>query len=160
MNKVYLLTGGNLGNRQENLERALHLVAHNCGTVLAKSGLYETAAWGNRDQPAFLNQVACMDTLLPANDLLSCLLQIETLMGRTRQTRWEPRIIDIDLLFFNDEIITTPQLTVPHPEIPNRRFVLEPLCEIAAGLQHPVLQENMLTLLKRCTDPLSVKKIH
>ncbi|MEO7536374.1 MAG: 2-amino-4-hydroxy-6-hydroxymethyldihydropteridine diphosphokinase, partial [Ferruginibacter sp.] len=122
------------------------------------SGIYRTAAWGNTDQPDFLNQVIIADTKLNASETLQQILSIEKLMGRIRTTRNAPRTIDIDILFFNKEIISEKNLTVPHPEIPNRRFVLVPLNELSPDLRHPVLNKSIHVLLAECADPLNVKK--
>lgn len=159
MNKAYLLTGGNLGNRQAHLKRAAALLSKQCGHVIRRSSLYETAAWGNTDQPAFLNQVLVIETKLDAASLMKKILSIEEQMGRSRKNKWEPRIIDIDILFFNKEIINSELLTVPHPHIPNRRFVLAPLNELSPAFIHPVSGRNMHELLLQCKDKLKVEKI-
>ena len=124
MNKAYLLTGGNVGNITYNLLRAEELAARFCGKIVNTSAVYKTAAWGKEDQPAFLNQVLEINTILSAPRLLNNILAIEKKMGRVREEKYGPRIIDIDLLLFNNEIIRSPQLTVPHPEMQNRRFCI------------------------------------
>ncbi len=158
MNKAYLLIGGNMGNLQQNLGRAVDLLSA-LGTVTARSGLYETEAWGMTDQPAFLNQALLLETTLTARKLLQAVLSIEEEMGRKRAERYGPRIIDIDILFYNQEIIAEEGLSIPHPEVQNRRFALEPLQEIAPGLKHPVLKKNIAQLVKECPDKLEVKKL-
>lgn len=158
MNKAYLLTGGNIGQREENLARARALIGQHAGTVISASSLYETAAWGKTDQPSFLNQALEIQTTLSPEELLSRLLGIEQQIGRVRKERYGPRIIDIDMLLFGQEIHNSPQLVLPHPQLPNRRFALLPLSEIAPDLQHPVLHQTINELLKTCTDPLEVKK--
>jgi 2-amino-4-hydroxy-6-hydroxymethyldihydropteridine diphosphokinase len=158
MNRVYLLLGGNTGNRFEMLQNARELVAQNCGNIIKASGIYETAAWGRENQPAFLNQVIYIKTKLEALALLTCILDIERTMGRVREEKYAPRTIDIDMLFFNRAVIHQPQLTIPHPEIQNRRFVLVPLKEIAPRKMHPVLHKTTTLLLKECADSLGVKK--
>ena len=158
MNKVYLLLGGNTGNRMAFMETARKQVEARCGRIVKTSSVYETAAWGKTDQPAFLNQVIAVHTRLSVQELLTTVLGIEKEMGRVREEKYAPRIIDIDILFFNNEVIHEPGLQVPHPEIQNRRFVLEPMTEIAPRKQHPVLGKTMSQLLNRCTDPLEVKK--
>ncbi|MEJ7740851.1 MAG: 2-amino-4-hydroxy-6-hydroxymethyldihydropteridine diphosphokinase [Chitinophagaceae bacterium] len=159
INKAYLLTGGNVGNRFFYLSQAVNIIQSLCGKVAAKSSLYETAPWGNTEQAAFLNQALELHTSFAAEDLMNFLLLIEEKMGRKRLKRYEPRIIDIDILLFNDEIINTFRLVVPHPELPNRKFVLLPLSEIAGNHQHPVLHKTMNQLLIECPDRLAVNKV-
>ncbi|MBL7732160.1 MAG: 2-amino-4-hydroxy-6-hydroxymethyldihydropteridine diphosphokinase [Chitinophagaceae bacterium] len=158
MNTVYLLTGGNMGNREENLATARRLIHEQCGTITAASPLYETAAWGNTDQPAFLNQSLCLHTLLNAKQLIRRLLKIEKVMGRIREEKYGPRLIDIDILLFNEEKHHYPFLTIPHPEMQNRRFVLIPLAAIAPEARHPLLNKTVEELLTLCPDMLPVKK--
>jgi 2-amino-4-hydroxy-6-hydroxymethyldihydropteridine diphosphokinase len=158
MNSAYLLTGGNLGERHIALETAAAYVAIDCGRVTTTSSIYETEPWGNRDQPAFLNQVLQINTSLSARELLNRLLCIEEKMGRKRKEKYGPRLIDIDLLFFNSDIIRLPHLHVPHPEMLNRKFVMKPLAEIAPEFVHPVYQLPMKTLVLQCQDKLYVKK--
>ena len=158
MNKAYLLIGGNVGNRQENLHSANHLLQTSCGEIGLRSHLYETAAWGKTDQPPFLNQALLLLTGLTAQMLLQKILAAESQMGRERAEKYGPRVIDIDILFFNDDIIQKPGLVIPHPEIRNRRFALTPLCEIAPGLVHPVFLKTIEQLLEECPDELEVKK--
>lgn len=159
MNKVYLLLGSNMGNSREQLEIAKKLIAKKTGKITRQSGLYQTAAWGNEDQPDFLNQVIVVETALSAPACIAVLLQIEKEMGRIRTKKNAPRIIDIDILYFNKEIIHLPELQVPHPAIHLRRFVLVPLNELSPGFIHPVLKKNNHHLLNTCGDPLDVKKI-
>lgn len=159
MNEVYLLTGGNIGERQSYLELAKQAIESKCGTITALSSLYETAAWGLEDQSPFLNQVLKIQTGLSARELLTTILGIEKDLGRRRLEKYGPRIIDIDILFFNDDIIEFPDLIVPHPQMQNRRFVLTPLNEIAPVKIHPVLHKTVAELLAECPDPLTVNKI-
>ncbi len=159
MNKAYLLIGGNMGNRRKQLEKAVKRIEKACGTIALQSHFYETAAWGKTDQPAFYNQALVIDTALPAFELLDAILHIENSMGRYRVEKFGPRIIDIDILLFNNELIHDPRLEVPHPQLANRRFALEPLDEIAPGVIHPVLKKTIHRLLKECTDPLAVRKL-
>jgi len=158
MNEVYLLTGSNMGDRPAQLETARNLLAIHAGTVKAASAIYETAAWGKTDQPSFLNQALQLETSLNAKQLLRRVLKIEKNMGRIRKEKYGPRIIDIDLLLFNQEIVHYSFLDLPHPEMQNRRFVLVPLAEIAPDRMHPVLQVSVTALLNRCPDTLEVKK--
>lgn len=158
MNIAYLLTGGNLGDRESNLALARTMIQEQCGKVNTASSLYETAAWGNTDQPSFLNQALTIETILTARQLMRRILKIEKLMGRIREEKYGPRLIDIDILLFNDEVHNYTLLKLPHPEMQNRRFALLPLAEIAPGIIHPVLQKNITALLKECKDNLPVKK--
>lgn len=158
MNHAYLLTGGNLGNRAESLKNAVAMIAENAGNVLQLSSLYETAAWGTKDQPDYLNQAVFLETKQTASDLLHTLLNIEKQLGRFRQEKYGARVIDIDILFFNNEIVKEHDLIIPHPHIQNRRFVLVPMVEIAPEYCHPILNKTMAELLEVCPDPLNVKK--
>jgi 2-amino-4-hydroxy-6-hydroxymethyldihydropteridine diphosphokinase len=159
MNKAYLLTGGNMGDRKARLQHAEHLLNEHCGKITASSSVYETAAWGKTDQPAFLNQALELSTTLNAKQLIRKILKLEKMMGRERKEKYGPRIIDIDILLFNDEVLDIPFLIVPHPELQNRRFALLPLNEIAKDSIHPVLKKTIWQLLKDCSDKLDVKKI-
>jgi 2-amino-4-hydroxy-6-hydroxymethyldihydropteridine diphosphokinase len=158
MNYAYLLTGGNLGDRATHLHKAESLLNDQCGILLKKSSLYETAAWGNTDQPAFLNQALAIETKLNAKQLIRRILKIEKIIGRVREEKYGPRIIDIDILLFNNDIIDISFLKIPHPEMQNRKFVLMPLNEIAPGIIHPVLHKSVSELLAECKDELEVKK--
>lgn len=160
MSKVYLLTGGNLGTRKENLSIATGLITEHCGNVTNSSSIYETAAWGLADQPSFLNQVLEISTSLNARQLIRKILMIEKLMGRIRKEKMGPRIIDIDILFFEDEVYDLRFLKIPHPEIQNRRFALTPMAEINSEFQHPVLKKSIAQLLEECPDNLEVNKIN
>jgi len=159
MRTAYLLIGGNLGNRKENLLKAVSLINEQCGSLTRSSSIYETEAWGKTDQPAFLNQALEISTSLNARQLMRKVLQIEEEMGRVRKEKLGPRIIDIDILLFENEIHDLRFLKIPHPEMQNRRFVLVPLAEIDSTLQHPVLKKTIAELLEECPDNLEVKKI-
>ena len=159
MNKAYLLIGGNLGDRKANLSKANELISEQCGVITKASSLYETAAWGITDQPSFLNQALEISTSLNAKQLMRKILKIEKMMGRKRKEKFGPRIIDIDILFYEDEIHDITFLKIPHPELQNRRFVLVPLAEINSEIQHPVLKKTIAELLEECPDNLEVTKI-
>lgn len=158
MNKTYLLLGSNLGNSKMQLTKAVKYIEKKIGPVTRLSGLYATAAWGNTSQPDFLNQVIVVETGLTGLQTMEAILHIEKMMGRIRSVKNAPRIIDIDILFFNREIIEERHLAVPHPQIQNRRFVLVPLNELSPNLQHPVLKKTVHRLLAECRDKLNVKK--
>lgn len=155
-NRAYLLIGGNLGDRVAYLNQAKSLLSLRSGRISAVSGIYETAAWGITDQEAFLNQAILLETALNASELMQTLLHAENEIGRIRTEKYGPRIIDIDILLFNDEIIHQPDLKIPHPELANRRFALEPLNELAPSFIHPVLKKSIGELLKICPDTLPV----
>jgi 2-amino-4-hydroxy-6-hydroxymethyldihydropteridine diphosphokinase len=156
MNKVFLLIGGNMGNRLQNLHQAVSLLSAACGPVVQQSAMYETAAWGKTDQAAFLNQALLLTTSLSARELIATILSVEEEMGRQRTEKFGPRLIDIDMIFYNDDVIDEANLTIPHPELQNRRFVLVPLNEIAPSFVHPVLHKTVAELLKECKDELEV----
>jgi len=159
MNQTYLLIGGNMGNRQENLEIATRRIAATIGEIKQSSAIYETEAWGLEEQPAFLNQVLLVSSTLNAQQVLKQILNIEHDMGRERIQKFGPRILDIDILFFNRDIIHEPGLNVPHPQLHLRRFTLKPLNDIAPQFRHPELGKTISDLLSTCPDPLTVKKL-
>ncbi|SIT28539.1 2-amino-4-hydroxy-6-hydroxymethyldihydropteridinediphosphokinase [Filimonas lacunae] len=159
MNRAYLLIGGNLGDRTAYLSRAVSQIQEKCGVVVQQSSIYETAAWGVEDQPSFYNQALLLHTSFAAPVLMQQLLDIETSLGRERTIKMGPRTIDIDVLLYNEEVIQSELITVPHPHLPQRRFALLPLAEIAPQYVHPQLHETITTLLKNCPDTLDVHKI-
>ncbi|MDB5284133.1 MAG: folK [Bacteroidota bacterium] len=158
MTKVYLLLGSNEGNREQNMLKAIQLIELRCGALIKRSGLYETEAWGLKEQGKFLNQAILIDTNIPATTLLGELKTIEKETGRVETVKWGPRVIDIDILFYGNEIIDTTELKVPHPYIQERRFTLVPLNEIAAELVHPVFNKPIVRLLEECKDNSSVSR--
>ena len=153
---VYLGLGSNLGDRRRNLAVALRRLEP-LVRVEAVSSLYETAPVGPQDQPSFFNAVCRAVTELPPLDLLRHLQEIEQELGRRPSARWGPRPIDLDLLLYGDQVIDEPALRVPHPELPNRAFVLVPLAELAAELQHPERGETVRSLADRA-DQSGVQK--
>lgn len=158
MNKTYLLLGSNMGNSRSQLQKAMGFIKKQVGPLSRLSALYQTAAWGNTNQPDFLNQVIVVETKLDAAQTMRTLLEIEKRMGRIRTVKNAPRIIDIDILFFNKAIINQTDLVIPHPQIQNRRFVLAPLNELSPNFKHPVLKRSVHDLFIHCPDQLNVKK--
>lgn len=152
-NIAYLLLGGNVGKTEENLATARELIEQRAGEVMASSGIYQTEPWGFEADELFLNQALCISTTRQAEVLLEMLLEIEALMGRKRNSMgYESRIMDIDILFFNEEVINKPQLIIPHPRMHLRNFALLPMLELAPQLVHPVLKKTILSLTKNCPD--------
>ena len=158
MNKAYLLIGGNMGDRMSYLSAAKKAIEKQCGKIVKQSAIYETEAWGITDQEKFLNQALAVQTNLPAAELLNAILKIEEELGRKREIKYGPRLIDIDILLFNDDTINIHNLKIPHPEMQNRRFALECLADIAPEKIHPVFKKTISQLLAECTDPLTVNK--
>ena len=148
-----------MGDRKMNLVRARNLIGEKCGELENISSIYETAAWGKIDQPMFLNQCIQINTPLKPIPLLQQILEIEKHLGRTRHEKYGPRIIDIDILFYNDEIYNDSLLTVPHPALQYRRFALKPMNEIAPDFVHPVLKKTIAKLLEECPDDLPANKL-
>jgi len=149
--------GGNLGDRLENIEKAL-LRLKKVGKIVRRSSIYETEAWGTHSEFAYLNMCIELLTKLNANELMKTLLQIEKELGRKRNKLSTDRTIDIDILFFNDQLIKTKTVHIPHPRLHLRNFVLTPLNDIAPKLIHPKFKKNIATLKKQCKDKLEVRK--
>lgn len=158
MSESILLLGSNLGDRVSVLTKAISLLESKAGQISKKSYIYETGAWGIEDQPAFLNQVVIIDTFLKPHDLLRVINKLEEDLGRVRHKKWGERLIDIDILYYDNLVLNTPNLIIPHPEIANRAFTLVPLVEIAADLVHPILGQPQIELLEKCSDRLKVNR--
>lgn len=158
MNKAYLLLGSNQQNPQKQLLFAQKFITRKIGCITRESFIYQTAAWGNTQQPDFFNQVIVIQTALTAAQTMQTILEIEKKMGRIRTKKNAPRVIDIDILFFNKEIVHTKELHIPHPRLQERNFVLIPLNQLSPNLKHPVFNKTINELLKAGTDSLTVKK--
>lgn len=157
MHKAFLLLGTNLGDRKRNLTIARNNIELSVGVIVQASATYETAAWGKTDQADFLNQAVAVETSMQPSDLLHEILKIEKEMGRQRDVKWGERVIDIDILLYDAVVLSIDTLTIPHPELPNRRFALIPLAEIAGDFIHPQHQTTISELLNNCPDTLEVK---
>ena len=157
-NNVYLLLGSNLGDKFNNLKIAIEELEHKAGKLIASSTVYQTAAWGFEAQPDFVNQAILLETALLPLKLLNTLHEIEQKMGRQPGPKWQERLIDIDILLFNNEVIDYAFLKIPHPELHNRRFALVPLAQLAPEFIHPVFITSISKLLEACPDQLDVKE--
>ncbi len=153
-NKVVLSLGGNIGDVKETFITVMSLLAKEVGEILLISPLYRTKAWGMEDQPDFLNQVLVLNSDLEPQELLKGCMEIEIKLGRVRKQKWFERTLDIDILFFNEEIIETSNLTIPHMFIHERNFVLFPIVDIIPDFIHPLLGKSMNELKKECKDEL------
>lgn len=158
--QIVFSLGGNVGNVEEIFKKAIQLMEINVGKLTLKSSLYVTKAWGVENQPDFLNQVLVFNSNLKAIDVLNEILLIEKQLGRdrTKQKKWEQRPIDIDILFYGNEIIDLPELIVPHPFIQNRKFILSPLLEVLPNFVHPLFNKTIQELFINCKDKLAVAK--
>ncbi|MEQ8927670.1 MAG: 2-amino-4-hydroxy-6-hydroxymethyldihydropteridine diphosphokinase [Fulvivirga sp.] len=154
----YLLLGTNLGDKKVNIFNAKQALSKVC-TIKRQSALYETSAWGKTDQPSFYNQVLEIDTHLSAQELLIHILALETELGRIRYEKWGERIIDIDILYYDNNVIKEDELHVPHPGIADRKFTLIPLVELAAEFINPELGKSNKELLAQLHDTSEVKKV-
>ncbi len=144
---VYLGLGSNLGDREDNLRRAVSLLSRRA-SLIALSSVYEAEPWGYASQPAFFNMACLLETSLSPQDLLELAQGVERDLGRVPSFRYGPRVIDVDILLYGDEVIETPRLQVPHPRLWQRSFALTPLAEIAPGLAHPILGTSIADLLE------------
>lgn len=159
MHTTYLALGTNIGDRASYLNAAVEAVSRKIGTVEQISSIYQTAAWGVENQADFYNQVIEVKTTLLSLKLLEVCQAIEQELGRVRKEKWGPRVIDIDILSYDNQIIKSPDLTVPHPLMQARNFVLVPLQEIAEDWIHPIYKKSIGLLTKECNDPLEVVKL-
>jgi 2-amino-4-hydroxy-6-hydroxymethyldihydropteridine diphosphokinase len=160
MNKAYLGLGTNLGDRKRNLRVAIKMIEEQIGMVLNSSSVYETAPWGFEAESDFLNMVVRAETILSPTELLKKIIAIESGLGRERdQDRYSSRVIDIDILLYDDLVLDQKGLKIPHRLMHERRFVLAPLCEIAPDLIHPVLRKSMKVLLEECRDRTKIIKL-
>jgi 2-amino-4-hydroxy-6-hydroxymethyldihydropteridine diphosphokinase len=158
--EAFIGLGTNLGDKEENLKKAINKIIMYAGDVILISAIYVTEPWGFRSEDNFLNMVIGIKTSLKPVDLLKQLLKIEMEAGRVRGAeKYSSRIIDIDILLYGNEVINKPYLKIPHPKIPERKFVLVPLCDIAPEMIHPVLKKTFKDLLEECHDVSKVKRI-
>lgn len=149
-----LLLGTNLGDRLKNILQAYRLIEEKAGLISKKSAVYDSDAWGIENQPGFYNSAIIIQTKQSPSELLNTLLSIEQEMGRIRYKKWGERLIDIDILYYNDLVVTESDLKIPHPELANRRFTLEPLCELIPDYVHPKTGKTQRQLLAECPDNL------
>lgn len=149
MNIVYIAFGSNIGDRYEAVEKALEMIEQRGMKIVKKSKIYQTEPYGYTDQPEFINGAVCVETLLNAREVLVNLLDVEGEIGRVREFKWGPRIIDLDIIFYNNDIISEEDLKVPHPDMQNRDFVLGPLMDICPELIHPLLGEKVKELYNK-----------
>lgn len=149
---MYLHLGSNEGDREKSISDCIRLLEEKVGNILAKSSLYETEAWGVKEQPDFLNQALEIITSLAPREVLDEIKTIEHSLGREVKVKWGQRKIDIDILFYDDEIINTEHLNIPHPQLEKRNFVLVPMLEIAGDKMHPTLNKTIEELYDECRD--------
>ena len=152
MNTVYIQLGSNLGERESFIAKSMEQIEENIGEIITASSIFETTPWGNENQNNFLNSVIKIKTTFDAFKVLKKSQEIENNLGRDRNKKWGKRTIDIDILFYNNEIINTKELIIPHPLLQKRKFVLVPLSKIASNYIHPILKKNISTLLSECKD--------
>jgi 2-amino-4-hydroxy-6-hydroxymethyldihydropteridine diphosphokinase len=160
MIRLYILLGGNLGDKQKVFSETRNKLKKQVGKITAQSSVYETEPWRFESKDLFWNQVVEISTKLSPEEVLSRTQQIELELGRIRKAnQYDSRIIDIDILFYGNQIIEQENLIIPHPRIQERKFALMPLSEIAPELMHPVFQKSIGQLLQECSDELKVEKV-
>jgi 2-amino-4-hydroxy-6-hydroxymethyldihydropteridine diphosphokinase len=154
-----ILLGTNIGEKRKNLNKAISLLKQYCGVVTKESSIYESDAWGKEDQESFYNKIIIVKTIIPPIFLMKTMLDLEKKMGRIREEKWGPRLIDMDLLFYENKIVHSKTLELPHPGISKRNFTLLPLVEINPIFLHPTLNCTIQDLLSQSKDPLTAKRI-
>lgn len=156
MKSIYILLGANLGDRIAQLKGASEAIESSIGKITKASTIVETEAWGVEDQPSFLNQIIEVKTFLNPIEALETCQTIENKLGRVRSEKWGARVIDIDILYYEHDVVNLPNLQIPHPYIQERKFTLIPLVEIAPDYIHPILKKSNTELLSLCEDSLEV----
>jgi 2-amino-4-hydroxy-6-hydroxymethyldihydropteridine diphosphokinase len=160
MHQVFLGIGGNLGNKHDNFDKVYTFIKNELGDIIKRSSVYETPPWGFQSEENFWNQVLLIKTGFSPEKLLKKIAEIENYFGRQRGTGgYTSRKMDIDILYFDDLVLVTEKLTIPHPQIANRLFVLVPLAEIEPEFVHPLLKSTSLQLLEKCTDSSMITKV-
>lgn len=160
MHKVFLGIGGNIGNKPENFSTVLRFISEELGEIILRSPVYETPPWGFHCDENFWNQVLMVETSLSPEEMLEKIDQIEGWFGRERKPgEYSSREMDIDILYYDDAVVKTETLVIPHPLIPQRKFVLVPLADIAPGFVHPLLKATSLQLLEKCPDSSMITKV-
>ncbi|NCB07154.1 MAG: 2-amino-4-hydroxy-6-hydroxymethyldihydropteridine diphosphokinase [Bacteroidia bacterium] len=160
MHKVFLGIGGNIGNKPENFSTVLWFISEDMGEIILRSPVYETPPWGFHSDENFWNQVLMVETSFMPEELLDKIARIERMFGRERKPGgYMSRGMDIDILYYDDAVVETETLVIPHPLIPQRKFVLVPLADIAPGFVHPLLGLTTLQMLQNCPDNSDIKKI-
>lgn len=160
MHTLVLSTGSNLGDRQENLASAKELITERLGKILKVSHLYESVSWGYQSKNLYYNQCLLIETGLGTDQCLRHILEIEEILGRKRSGKgYADRIIDIDIIYYDNLVLDSNRLKIPHPKLAERKFVLVPLAEILPEFEHPELYLNSLELLRQCSDLQDVKRV-
>ena len=158
---AYLMLGSNLGDRLKNLQQAFKALGKEVGVIIRSSAIYESEPWGFSHPEYFLNQILILQTSFEVEEVLGSILKIEEGMGRVRNSHdYQARTIDIDILFYNEQVVQSEFLTVPHPRMTERRFVLLPLLEMESDLIHPVTGRTIWEMYRECQDTLSVKVLY
>lgn len=160
MHQVFLSIGGNLGNKRANFDKVYTHIQNELGCIVLRSSVYETPAWGFESEDPFWNQVLCIETHLNPSEILENIKKIDAAFGRKRMREgYSSREMDVDILYFDDQIINAENLTIPHPLLHKRFFVLVPLAEIVSRFVHPVLKLNSVEMLNRCEDKSEIRKV-